>query len=113
MTGDEIIEAILSQYSVFLHYTDEAGLSGILHEGVIRPNHNGVVYLTQEPMTQAEAHTNIFIGATTHSGRASHLLVLQLDIGLPIRRLNNYEFRVDQNIKLHQHNVLYTGLNPF
>jgi hypothetical protein len=113
MTGDEIIQAVLSEHGVFLHYTDDQGLRGILYEGVLRPDYKGVVYLTQEPMTQAEAHTNLFIGATTHSGRATHLLVLRLDIGLPIRPLNNYEFRVDQNIKLHQHEVLYAGLNPF
>ncbi|AGP36743.1 hypothetical protein BE04_44845 [Sorangium cellulosum] len=113
MTGDEIIQAILSEQYVFLHYTDAEGLNGILHDGVIHQDYKGVVYLTQEPMTQAQAHTNIFIGATTHSGRASHVLVLRLDSGLPIRRLADYEFSVDQNIKLHQHEVLYAGLNPF
>ncbi|MGK3971036.1 hypothetical protein WMF38_04910 [Sorangium sp. So ce118] len=113
MTGDEILQAILSEHYVYLHYTDEQGLSGILHEGVLRPDHKGVVYLTQEPMTQAEAHTNLFIGATTHGGRGSHILVLRLDSGLPIRRLTNYEFSVDQNIKIHQHEVLYAGVNPF
>ena len=48
-----------------------------------------------------------------HGGPGSHILVLRLDSGLPIRRLTKYEFSVDRNIKLHQHAVLYAGVNPF
>lgn len=113
MTGDEIINAILSDHRTYLHYTDERGLSGILREGVIRPNHKDVVYLTHEPFSQAQAHTSIFIGARTHAGRASHVLLIRIDSGLPIMRLSDYEFSVSQNVKLHQHTVLYAGLNPF
>ncbi|XXT24827.1 hypothetical protein WME94_25165 [Sorangium sp. So ce429] len=32
---------------------------------------------------------------------------------LPIRRLTNYELSVDQDIEIHQREVLYAGLNPF
>jgi hypothetical protein len=112
MTGNEILDAVLSDQRVFIHYTDESGLRGMLHEGVIRTNFKGVVYLTQEPLSQGEAHTRLFIGATTHEGRGSHLIILRVDGGLPVTRLTDYEFSVSQSIKLHQHTVLYSGPNP-
>lgn len=112
MTGNDIYSALLSDHRVYVHYTDEAGLRAILHEGVIRPNFKGVVYLTQEPMSQSEAHTRLFIGATTHEGRGSHILLIQLASGLPITRLTSLEFSVSQSIKLSQHTVLYAGPNP-
>jgi hypothetical protein len=49
----------------------------------------------------------------THEGRGSHALEIRLDSGLPVERLTDYEFGVNQVIKLHQHTVLYSGVNPF
>ncbi len=112
MTGNEILNAVLSDHRVYIHYTDESGLRSMLHEGVIRTNFKGVVYLTQEPFSQSEAHTRLFIGAVTHEGRGSHLLVIRVDGGLPVTRLTDYEFSVSQSIKLHQHAVMYAGPNP-
>jgi hypothetical protein len=112
MTGHEILNAVLSDQRVFIHYTDEHGLQGMLHEGVIRTNFKGVVYLTQEPMSEGDAHTRLFIGASTHAGRGSHLILLRVDLGLPVTRLTDYEFSVSQSIKLHQHTVMYSGPNP-
>ncbi len=113
MNANDIRSALVYQQGVYLHYTTAEGLSSILQEGVIRPNFKGVVYLSQEPVDQRSAHNTLFIGATTHAGRGSHLLVLALDTGLPVTRLTDYEFSVSQNIKLHQHTVLFAGANPF
>lgn len=113
MTADEIIGHILSDPRVFLHYTSEAGLQGILAEGVIRTNVRGAVYFTQEPFSQAQVHTNLMIGATTHEGRGTHLLAVRLDNGIPIETCGYMEVCVRQTIRLSQHQILYSGPNPF
>ena len=113
MTGDQIIHALLGSTNVYLHYTSAQGLAGILAEGVIRGNNKFAVYLTQEPIKESEAHNKLFIGATTHQGRATHLIVLRLDSGVPVDRVGYYEFQVRQNIRLDQHVVLFAGQNPF
>jgi hypothetical protein len=113
MTADEIIQRVLTDNQVYLHYTDGSGLQRILAEGVIRMNEKYAVYLTQEPLTQAEAHMNLFIGATTHAGRGSHILVLRVDSGVPVERVGYLEYCVRQTLRLDQHMVLYAGPNPF
>lgn len=113
MNGNEIINRLLTEDRVYLHYTDEGGLQRILGTGVIRTNDKLVVYLTQEPMTQEQAHMNLFIGASTHEGRGSHVLVLHLSSGIPVERVGYYEFCVRQSIRLDQHMVVYAGPNPF
>lgn len=112
MTDDDIMRALLSDNRVYLHYTDAAGASAIRQTGVIRTNTKLAVYLTQEPMSEAEAHQKLFIGATTHEGRGSHVVVLRISAGLPVRRLSTFEFASDQTIRLDQHQVLYIGPNP-
>jgi hypothetical protein len=113
MTADEILGLILSDPRVYLHYTDGPGLQSILVEGVIRTNTKFAVYFTQEPFSQGDAHTNLFIGATTHAGRGSHVLVVRLDNGLPLERSGFYEVCARQSVRLTQHQVLYAGENPF
>jgi hypothetical protein len=113
MTRDQIEHALLSQPNVYVHYTSAEGLSAITHEGVIRTNAKMVIYLTQEMFKQSDAHMNLFIGATTHEGRGTHILVLHLDSGVPVERVSYYEYAVRQTIRLDQHVVLYAGENPF
>lgn len=113
MTANEILGEILSDPRVYIHYTDEAGLGDILREGVIRTNTKLAVYFTQEPFSQAQAHTNLFIGATTHAGRGSHVVVVRLDNGLPLEKTGYYEVCARQSVRLVQHQVLYSGANPF
>ncbi|MEZ4303008.1 MAG: hypothetical protein R3B70_49245 [Polyangiaceae bacterium] len=112
-SANEIIHLLLTDPRVYLHYTDLAGLNAILGQGVIRTDSKYAVYFTQEPFSQAEAHTKLFIGATTHAGRGSHVLVVKLDNGLPIERTGYYEVCVRQSVRLAQHQVLYSGPNPF
>ena len=112
MTHDDIELALLNDDRVFLHYTDEGGASAIRSTGVIRTNEKSVVYLTQEPMSADGAGVSLFIGAPTHAGRGSHVVVLRIDSGLPVRRTALLEFAADQVIRLDQHRVLYIGPNP-
>lgn len=109
----ELYAHLLSDSQVYIHYTDEGGLNGILRSGVIRPNFKGVVYLSQEPLKVSETHNALFIGASTHEGRGTHVLVLRLDLGLPVTRLTAFESSVSQIIRLDQHRVIYSGPNPF
>lgn len=113
MNADEILSLILSDPRVYLHYTDESGMDAILMDGVIRTNTKYTVYFTQEPFSQAEAHLKLFIGATTHAGRGSHILVIRLDNGLLLERTGFYEVCARQSVRLDQHQVLYSGKNPF
>ena len=113
MGADEILGLLLSDPRVYLHYTDEAGLESIRSEGVIRTNDKFAVYFSQEPFSQAEAHTRLFIGASTHAGRGSHILAVRLDNGLAIERTGFYEVCARQSVRLTQHQVLYSGPNPF
>ncbi len=113
MTGDELLQELVYDSNTYIHYTDASGLSRILQEGVIRTDQKGYVYFTQEPMTQAQAHMNIFIGASTHEGRGSHVLVLRLSVGMPIEDCGLYELRVRQGVRLDQHHIVYYGENPF
>jgi hypothetical protein len=113
MKGDDIISTLLSDTQVYIHYTDEGGLDRILSEGVIRTDQKGYVYFTQEPLTQSEAHNNLFIGASTHAGRGTHILVLRLDMGMPVEQCGYMELRVRQSVRLDQHFVIYKGENPF
>ena len=113
MTSDEILSLLLTEPSVYIHYTDEAGLSSIRQEGVIRTNSKLAVYFTQEPFSEADAHLKLFIGAATHSGRGSHIIVVRLDNGLPLERTGYYEVCSNQTVRLDQHQVLYSGPNPY
>lgn len=113
MTADEIINAIMSDSRTYIHYTDGAGLQSIQNEGVIRANHKFALYLSQEPMSPSEADMKLFISATTHAGRGSHILLLRLDSGVRVVRTAEFEFRAETSIRLDQHMVLYAGPNPF
>ncbi|NUQ75853.1 MAG: hypothetical protein HUU21_20105 [Polyangiaceae bacterium] len=113
MNADEILSLLVSDPRVYLHYTDEGGLESIQSQGVIRTNDKFAVYFTQEPFSEAEAHTRLFIGATTHAGRGSHILVVRLDNGLALERSGFYEVCARQSVRLSQHQVLYAGPNPF
>lgn len=108
------IRSFLSDASVFIHYTDEKGLRGIQQNGVIRPNYKGFVYLSQTPFSPENANMNLFLAQTTHEGRGTHMIVMRLDPGLnPTKMSDLYEFRVNQSIRLDQHELLYSGKNLF
>ena len=114
MNSIEIRSLLRADAAVYIHYTDENGLRNINQEGLIRPNFKGHVYLSQTPFSQQNAHMNLFLAQTTHAGRGSHLFVIRIDPGLQVKKMPDlYEFRVESSIKLRQHEVLFSGKNPF
>jgi hypothetical protein len=106
MNGDELLAALVNGNRTYLHYTDEPGMASMLADGVIRTDQKGYVYFTQEPFTQAQAHTNLFIGSSTHAGRGSHILCLRLDNGLPLEDCGFYEVRSRQSVRIDQHQLV-------
>ena len=113
MTGDDMLRALVDDARVYLHYTDASGLDLMMLEGVIRPNSKGYVHFTQEPMSPERAFNDLFIGASTHAGRGSHIIALRLDAGMPMETTSLYEARVRQSVRIDQHGFLYAGVNPF
>lgn len=98
---------------MFVHYADDAGLRGILESGIIRANRKGFVYLTREVFGRDDANMRLFLAQPTHEGRGSHLLLIRLDPGLRVVKMPDiYEFRIQDSIRLDQHEVLYAGRNP-
>lgn len=73
-SAKELFEILCTDSRAYVHYTDAAGIDGMNDTGVIRTDGKGWVYFTREPFTQEQAHTNLFIGATTHAGRGRILL---------------------------------------
>ena len=110
---DLLYTALMNDARVFLHYTSGSGLAGILAAGTIRTDGKGYVYFTQEPFTPEQAHMNLFIGASTHEGRGTHIIALRLDSGIPLEDAGLYETRVRQSIRVDQHEMIYNGPNPF
>ncbi|AKT37190.1 uncharacterized protein CMC5_013200 [Chondromyces crocatus] len=113
LTAEQILNELILDSRVFLHYTSSSGLSGIMKDGVIQTDGKYAVYFSQEPMSPDDVHTKLLIGATTHEGRGTHLLVIRVDSGIPIETTGYHEVCVRQRIRLDQHMVLYHGPNPF
>ncbi|HLW09791.1 MAG TPA: RHS repeat-associated core domain-containing protein, partial [Fermentimonas sp.] len=59
----------------FVHYTDDAGLAGIVGSQVIFPNEKGKVYLTQSMLTPEEVEMILFAGFGTHEGRGKNMII--------------------------------------
>ncbi|AKJ05076.1 hypothetical protein [Archangium gephyra] len=117
MNAVQIEQLLKLDPSVYLHFTDSLGFHSIQQEGLIRTNTKGFVFLTRMPFSAEQATVNLFISASTHTGRGSHVFVLRLDPGLRIiptsQNYEGYEYRATQSIKLKQNEVLYAGENPF
>ncbi|WP_375447199.1 DUF6443 domain-containing protein [uncultured Fibrella sp.] len=62
----------------FYHYTNEAGLAGIMASGKILPDRKGNVYITQEAMAPVDVFQNIFLSQPTHKGRGNFMVVFEL-----------------------------------
>ncbi|MER7762494.1 polymorphic toxin-type HINT domain-containing protein [Streptomyces sp. NPDC097619] len=70
---------------VYFHYSDERGYNGILDEDgglrFVAARGSGKVHVTQEIGSQADIERNIYIGSTTHSGKAGFLFVFRMPQG--------------------------------
>ncbi len=109
----QLFEALCTDEDVYVHYTDSVGLGYINEQGVIRPDGKGYVYFSRENFSQSQAHTCLFIGASTHAGRGSHIVVVRLDRGLALENCSYYEYRCQCSVRLDQHAIIYAGANPF
>jgi hypothetical protein len=113
MTGTELRNLLLSDPQVYLHYTDDQGLKQIHAEGVIRTNRKFTVYFSREPFDKAMANICLFLSQPTHADRGSHVIALRIDPGIKMETNGYFEFWTTQTVRLMQHEVLYSGQNPF
>jgi hypothetical protein len=113
MTAEQLFNALANDPKLHLHYTDGSGVDRILSDGVMRTDEKFALYFTREPMTESEAHNALFIGASTHAGKGSHVIAVRLSDGLPLEQTALYEFRCTQSVRLDQHVLVYAGPNPF
>jgi hypothetical protein len=99
------------------HYTDESGFNAIMRGdggAHIAANSAGKVHVTQEIYSLAEAEQNLFIGATTHSGRGDYVFAFNKPQGaefIPGAQPN--ELIHWGSLKLSPEDILYAGRNPF
>jgi RHS repeat-associated protein len=99
--------------TTYFHYTDEAGLEGILEKGLIMPNSKSRVYLAQDMYNQEEAFMALFIGNPRYQGKGSHVLVINKpDLPVGIGHQPN-ELIHEGTLRLKPEDVVYAGPNPF
>ena len=59
------------------HYTDAAGLDGILSNGAIRANANGQIFLTTDAIPKDDALTALFAGNPAFTGKGDFLVEIR------------------------------------
>jgi len=67
----------LSAGDIFIHYTDEKGLMNIMKSGVIMPNAQGKVYVTDILMSPQDAYRDIFINDMQYAGRGEYAIIFK------------------------------------
>lgn len=67
------------QRKIFYHYTNAAGLAGIMNTARITPDGKGNVYITDTAMSAADAFQNLFLSQPTHAGRGDFVVAFFLD----------------------------------
>ncbi|MFC4701526.1 hypothetical protein ACFO4O_15300, partial [Glaciecola siphonariae] len=104
---------------LWFHYTDQKGFNAIVNEGfTIRPNSNGVVYLTKFEMTPAKAVDRLFIGGWgDYKNKGNYVIAFSANPGTPIKQVPHhpYEWVHHGKMKLGSEikQVNYSGQNPF
>lgn len=97
------------------HYTDEAGYRGILSSEMIKKGPNGVVYLTDTPLTYEEVQSSLFIGGEMDAGKGRYMIEFYAKPGVHIVRDSTklFEFRHVGNIRFRDMSqITYHGKNP-
>jgi RHS repeat-associated protein len=101
---------------IFYHYTNAAGLAGIMSTGKITPDPKGNVYITDMAMSAAEAFQNLFLCQPTHTGKGDYVVSFYLDknqesqLKYDPREMYQYTW---PNGTLKINKVLWGAPNPF
>lgn len=103
----------LSNENIFIHYTNQAGLAGILNTGVLEPNGKGKVYITDVLMSPDDVMRDILINNKSHAGRGGYAVIFKVDDSkkMNISPSSRLEYIHDGRLKLRD--VLYSGKNPY
>ncbi|WP_147194969.1 RHS repeat-associated core domain-containing protein [Pantoea sp. CCBC3-3-1] len=103
----------LSGEDIFIHYTDQKGLEGIMNTKVLNPNASGKVYITDLLMSPEDVSRNLLINNKDHIGRGEYAVVFKSD-ELQARNIQqSSELEYIHSGKLKLNNVIYAGKNPY
>jgi RHS repeat-associated protein len=101
----------------FYHYTDKAGLAGILSTKCIMPNAKGKVYLTDQAFSPAEAFQNLFLSSPTHANRGDYIISIGLTssqrASLQYDRTQPFEYIHPGTLRIAPGMIKGFGPNPF
>ena len=103
----------LSSDNVFIHYTDKAGFESIMKTGIINPNSQGKVYITDILMSPGDVERDILINNKKHVGRGDYAVIFKADTVQRnnIKMSSELEYIHSGRIKLKD--ILYSGEDPY
>ncbi|MCW7550973.1 hypothetical protein OO184_24355, partial [Photorhabdus sp. APURE] len=99
--------------STFIHYTDKAGFDSIMKDGVLNPNAQGKVYMTDILMTPSDVEKNLFINNPRYAGRGEYAIVFKVDSVQLHNTKKISEFEYIHSGKLKMKDVVHAGKNPY
>jgi hypothetical protein len=97
--------------NTYFHYTNEAGYNAAIKAGAIRRNARGMIFVTQDAYSPAEALTSLFVESPTYGGRGDYVIAID---GSGLRfgpGTQSNEFIVFDTIRSER--FLWHGLNPW
>jgi hypothetical protein len=100
--------------TIFRHYTDDAGLEGILNSGVINANDRNQVFATERALSSTDAFNELFIGAPTHAGRGDNVIEFTARPGVAFEPGKPGELIHYGSLRPGRHiDITYAGPNPY
>ncbi|WP_391528362.1 hypothetical protein [Photorhabdus akhurstii] len=99
--------------NTFIHYTDKAGFDSIMKTGVLNPNSQGKVYVTDILMTPDDVTRNLLINNPKYVGRGDYAIIFKAD-SVQLNNINKVsEFEYIHSGKLKMKEILHAGKNPY
>lgn len=99
--------------STFIHYTDKAGFDSIMKDGVLNPNAQGKVYMTDILMTPSDVEKNLFINNPKYAGRGEYAIIFKADSVQLHNTKKISEFEYTHSGKLKMKDIVHAGKNPY
>ncbi|MDU3454211.1 MAG: RHS repeat-associated core domain-containing protein, partial [Proteus mirabilis] len=99
--------------NTFIHYTDKAGFDSIMKTGVLNPNSQGKVYVTDILMIPDDVTRNLLINNPKYVGRGDYAIIFKVD-SVQLNNINKVsEFEYIHSGKLKMKEILHAGKNPY
>ncbi len=99
--------------NTFIHYTDKAGFDSIMKTGVLNPNSQGKVYVTDILMTPDDVTRNLLINNPKYLGRGDYAIIFKVD-SVQLNNINKVsEFEYIHSGKLKMKEILHAGKKTY